>query len=258
MNKDFKILVIPDVHGREFWREPVKQTLQNTDARIVFVGDYLDPYKFDFEEGFDYHRNAINIFKEILDLKKEYPKRITLLLGNHDCSERFRLEICNCRTDYKNFNEIRKLFLDNKDLFQLADEETINGRHYIFSHAGIHKGYVKFAFPDECVGIDDNNVVAYFNNAYWAEEPRVINTLGMYDLYRGLGGYDYGSIVWADFCSWFPRQEYDGYGDYQIVGHTQVKHGSGGIVDDKIADLDSAEAFVITEEGEIVQYSKIV
>jgi hypothetical protein len=256
--QNFRTLIIPDVHGRDFWREPVKQTLESTDARIVFLGDFLEPYKNDFEEGFDYYRNAINVFKEILELKKKNPKRITLLLGNHDCSERFGLEICNCRTDYENYEAIRRMFLGNKDLFQLADEATINGRHFIFSHAGIHKGYVKFAFPDEYEFIDDNNVVAYFNNAYLTEEPKVINSLGMYDKYRGLYGYDYGSIVWADIYSWLSRQKYDGYGDYQIVGHTQLVHGSGGLIGDKIADLDSAEAFVITDEGVIKQYNKLV
>lgn len=257
-NENYEILVIPDVHGRDFWVEPVQYTLENTDARIVFLGDFLSPYPGEFEPGFDYSRHAIENFKDILDLKKDYPKRITLLLGNHDCSPRFSVDICECRTDYANYEAIRRMFLDNKDLFQLADEATINGKHFIFSHAGIHKGYVKFAFPDEYDSIDDSNVVAYFNNAYLTEEPKVINSLGMYDKYRGLYGYDYGSIVWADIYSWFSRQEYDGYGDYQIVGHTQLVHGSGGLIDDKIADLDSAEAFVITEEGEIKQYRKLV
>ena len=256
--KKFKILVIPDVHGREFWREPVKYTLENTDASIVFLGDFLDCYSHEFDKSVDYKQQAIECFREIITLKKLYPNRITLLLGNHCMSYRFNTEICECRTDYENYETIRRMFVDNKDLFQLADEATVNGKHFIFSHAGIHKGYVKFAFPDEYESIDDNNVVAYFNNAYFAEEPRLIRSLGMYDNYRGWGGYDYGSIVWADIHSWFPRQEYDGYGDYQIVGHTQLVHGSGGFMDDKIADLDSAEAFVITDEGEINSYAKIV
>lgn len=257
-NESYKILVVPDVHGRDFWVEPVQQTLENTDARIVFLGDYLDCYSHEFDESVDYGQQAIERFREIIKLKKLYPNRITLLLGNHDMSYCFSTEICECRTDYENYETIRRMFLDNKDLFQLADEATINGRHFIFSHAGIHKGYVKFAFPDEYESIDDNNVVAYFNNAYLTEEPNVINSLGMYDKYRGLYGYDYGSIVWADIYSWLSRQKYDGYGDYQIVGHTQLVHGSGGLMGDKIADLDSAEAFVITGEGEIKPYAKIV
>ena len=38
-----RIMVIPDVHGRLFWKEPVLKYLDVVD-RIVFLGDYLDPY----------------------------------------------------------------------------------------------------------------------------------------------------------------------------------------------------------------------
>ena len=43
-----RILVVPDVHGRLFWKEPVKKYI-NTVDRVVFLGDYLDPYEG--EEG---------------------------------------------------------------------------------------------------------------------------------------------------------------------------------------------------------------
>ena len=35
-----KILVIPDIHGRSFWKE----SCNNWECRIVFLGDYHDPY----------------------------------------------------------------------------------------------------------------------------------------------------------------------------------------------------------------------
>ena len=38
-----KILVVPDVHGGIFWKEPVENYLNQVD-RVVFLGDYLDPY----------------------------------------------------------------------------------------------------------------------------------------------------------------------------------------------------------------------
>ena len=50
MKKDIKILIVPDVHGREFWRQPVTEVLNDPglkNTRIVFLGDYVDPY-FDF------------------------------------------------------------------------------------------------------------------------------------------------------------------------------------------------------------------
>lgn len=189
-------------------------------------------------------------------MKHEQPNAGTkqrIVLNIKDCGYRFDLDICDCRTDYHNFEKIRNIFIENKDLFQLADEEYIEYKHYIFSHAGIHKGYAQYAFPDEFDSITEENVVDYFNNAYFTEDPKVINSLGMYDAYRGYGGYDYGSIVWADMHSWM-KDDYDGYA-YNIIGHTQLEHGCGGLITDKVADLDSAEAFIINGVGEIKKFS---
>ena len=83
MEDNIKVLVSPDVHGREFWREPVKEVLENTDARIVFLGDYLDCYPNEFRHGENYKEIAIANFNEIIKLKKENKNRVNLLLGNH-------------------------------------------------------------------------------------------------------------------------------------------------------------------------------
>ena len=73
MNK--KWIVIPDVHGRKFWRDVVKG---NEDERIIFLGDYLDPYS---EEGIT-PEDAYNELLDIIAFKKEHPDNVTLLLGN--------------------------------------------------------------------------------------------------------------------------------------------------------------------------------
>ena len=39
-----KILCIPDVHCRKFWRQAVISNIGNVD-KIIFLGDYLDPYQ---------------------------------------------------------------------------------------------------------------------------------------------------------------------------------------------------------------------
>ena len=41
-----KLIIIPDVHGRSFWRDAVKR---NPGAEFIFLGDYLDPYP---DEGY--------------------------------------------------------------------------------------------------------------------------------------------------------------------------------------------------------------
>ena len=80
-----KILIIPDVHGRDFWREPVKQELNNSETSIIFLGDYNDCYPHEWEPNFDCKQHSVDNFKEIIELKRQKPDRITLLLGKHDC-----------------------------------------------------------------------------------------------------------------------------------------------------------------------------
>ena len=40
-----KILLIPDIHGRDFWKKA-----KDFEGEIVFLGDYLDPYRFEFDK----------------------------------------------------------------------------------------------------------------------------------------------------------------------------------------------------------------
>ena len=59
------ITIIPDIHGRVFWKKAVDSA--SKDDTIVFLGDYLDMYWVDS-----------------MDFKKSNPERVVLLLGNHD------------------------------------------------------------------------------------------------------------------------------------------------------------------------------
>ena len=38
------MIIIPDVHGRSFWKEYVKG---HEEEDIIFLGDYLDPYGYE-------------------------------------------------------------------------------------------------------------------------------------------------------------------------------------------------------------------
>ena len=72
-----ELLIIPDVHGRGFWKEAVRG--ENYE-KIIFLGDYADPYDL---EGI-YDDMAIDNFESIIALKQQYPDKVVLLLGNHD------------------------------------------------------------------------------------------------------------------------------------------------------------------------------
>ena len=98
-----KILVVPDVHGRIFWKEPVARYIDSVD-KVVFLGDYLDPY--DEEDGM-----ADDIFEnllEIVELKRKNMGKVVLLKGNHDqhyYSELFRDLAGGTRMDKLNWEK---------------------------------------------------------------------------------------------------------------------------------------------------------
>ena len=73
-----KMLIIPDVHGRDFWRSACEDI--NAYDHVVFLGDYLDPYQ---QEGIDID-DAEQGLRDIIELKKNNLEKVTLLLGNHD------------------------------------------------------------------------------------------------------------------------------------------------------------------------------
>jgi len=247
--KDIKWLIIPDVHGREFWKEPVAMTLQDTDARICYLGDYHDPYSRDFNYDEDYLQKSVDNFKQILELKKQNPDRVTLLIGNHDCGYAISDDICSSRMDIWHRRELEKIFQDNWELFQIAEECDIAGRHFVFSHAGILKGWADLVWRDE-MGKPGFNVVDHLNNAWLTNDWGVLNLLGDYDIYRGWRGYQFGSPVWSDIRSWVRVTPEETFG-FNIVGHTQLEKA---VMLDTIADLDCRQAFYLDSDGNIRYY----
>lgn len=251
MDKKIHTLIIPDVHGRTFWEEPVKQVLEETDAHIIFLGDYHDPYPYEWGKDEDYRRISIDRFKEIIELKRANPDRITLLIGNHDCGYAIGNDICSSRMDYLNKGEIEGLFFDNTQLFQLAAETDINGKHFVFSHAGILRGWAERVFGKDLVESENFNVVDNLNNAWLVGTYGILDSLGDYDRYRGWGGYQFGSPVWSDIRSWVKTTPEETYG-FNIVGHTQCEENP--VIFGTIADLDCRRAFYLDEEGNIRDY----
>ena len=57
-------------------------------------------------------------FEEIIEFAKTH-KNVHMLLGNHD-GHYIALTYDTCRVDFKNADKIAKLFIDNKDLFNIA------------------------------------------------------------------------------------------------------------------------------------------
>lgn len=204
----YKFIIVPDVHGRTFWKSIIPLLENNTPLeKIVFLGDYLDPYP---------HENItadtiIPNFKEIIQLKKQYPNKIVLLLGNHDL-EYWNNIITPCRCDTKNYNQIQQLFLNNSTLFQLI---YIN-EPFLFSHAGIlNKWYNATQIIFNLQNINDLNNLLQENNYH------LFTYLNSISVYRG--GYDsVGSPVWADAREHLNNPQFENY--IQIFAHTQLEY----------------------------------
>lgn len=72
-----KIITIPDIHGRKFWRKVIEDNLSKAD-KVVFLGDYFDPYnESNLEE------DMIMMMEHIIKLKLNEPDKYILLIGNH-------------------------------------------------------------------------------------------------------------------------------------------------------------------------------
>ena len=237
------MIVIPDIHGRSFWKEAVKDR-ENED--IVFLGDYMDPYDY---EGIDYAQ-AIGNFKEIIEFANSH-KNVTLLLGNHDCHYLSETIAKSSRYDYLNAAEIIKIFRAFERNFLMAIERTINGKQFIFSHAGISiKWLQNHPLLTSDIDFDKISIIDWVNNAWEVRDGKFISMLNDIS-YRRWGYFECGSMIWADLLDHYN----DGngknlVGDYQIFGHTQVKEP---LVFGKFADFDCRRAFIVNDEGEILE-----
>ena len=178
-------------------------------------------------------------------------------MGNHDCSYAYSTYVCDCRRDNKRAEEIRKLFRDNYKLFDIAYETTINEKHFVLSHAGILKGWLKdWGYPMD----QEINIVDYLNNlnqtSLGSKDPSDMSfchALAQCDFWRG-GYEDFGSIVWSDIRN-IVQQKRELYPEgLHIVGHTMTN--GEPIITNEIALIDCQKVFAIDNEGNLKEYSK--
>jgi predicted phosphodiesterase len=248
-----KILFFPDVHGRDFWKDAI--THIDEFDKVVFNGDYLDPYAYECI-GFNH---AFGNLEEIIQWKKDYMDKIVLLLGNHDLGYLDK-DINTCRRDYNHASQIRKIFQDNLDLFDMAWETEICGQRFFFSHAGVKKDWLMshrdFFFYDEDKPLP---IADLFNNFLHCDEQSQMDTFyaALSDVSRYRGGFDdFGSMVWSDIDEWIgPHKteliEFPGV--MFIFGHSQLE--SKPIATNYFADLDVRKPFIIGDDGVIYEYS---
>ncbi len=237
------MIIIPDVHGRDFWKSAVAG---REDEEILFLGDYVDPYPS--LEGIEPWEGMLSLM-EIIKFKKQHPDNVTLLLGNHDLSY-VSMHLPKCRYDYRNCEIIQKAILDNISLFKIAHEKTIAGKQFIFTHAGILPQWLQ---ENEMIlgQVKPDNVVDVLNTAFSA--GHLYEALGQVSVYRG-GYHEVASCVWADVhehLNYIYSPNAMLYLDvYQIFGHT-LQLSERPIITEHFACIDCRKAFSLNEKGEL-------
>lgn len=185
--KENTILVCGDIHGRKFWKKPC-ENIEPYD-KVIFLGDYLDPYDFEHISV----PEAIDNFEEIIDFKKKNNDKVILLIGNHDMpyfsKTYYGFSTYHCRHSSMFHKTISGIFEKNKNLFQLAYAYN----DILFTHAGVESGWLDNVV--KCDKTDINNIADTLNGLI--KDSNGIKKLFCITDQRG-GRDRFGSCVWAD------------------------------------------------------------
>lgn len=225
------MLIVPDVHGRVFWKEAVEK---NPNLPVIFLGDYMDPYP---QEGID-NEMALKNFRKILDYKRKNAERVVLLLGNHDMhylSEQFASLAMGTRFSQRMHPILSRMFKENEKYFHLACTVEYEGKKVLFTHAGVAASW--FEVNEDIL---DGDIPGCLNALMDTDEG--IEALSNIGWCRG-GYHDAGSILWADVSE--VRKEVALPHYYQIFGHTQQREAP--IITSQFACLDCRRAFLLSE-----------
>lgn len=248
-----KIAIIPDIHGRTFWTK-IKDKVELFD-HIVFLGDYLDPYR---DEDIDFP-SAIENFEEIIQFKRDNPLKVHLLLGNHD-GQYMGWSHTYSRYSAVHSDQIQSLFMENIILFNLA----LRLKNILFTHAGVSNIWL-----DQREYVISANEIAdklnYLLHEWHKKELDAPYRPSRYsefdfdanpsfaDIGYSRGGFaPSGGPTWADVTDVLKDPAYKDE-LIQIFGHTQLTETGNIIKDQNCYMCDSREVF-IWDDGEFMPY----
>lgn len=252
-----KYILVPDVHGRTFWKDILP--FVDECERIIFFGDYHDPYP---DEGITPSQSLSN-FNEIMAFAKQHQDKVTMLLGNHDLSYYNTDEVPNWdvfanRHVWETHAEIASLFRTNLNMFGIVSMVYMRdiNRNFLFSHAGVHPFWIQEnnLIPNFTENTTASSICSHLTNMFLTGDKKLLNALRSISRIRG-GDELIGSMVWADCHEflWIKETPYT-----QVFGHTQQLKKENGIwVPDKPfvtgtnVCIDCHRCFYIDEEGTI-------
>lgn len=118
------------------YRVPMEVVDAHPGCRVVFLGDYLDPY------GYVHRGKLLDNLRAIMQLKRDRPEDVVLLLGNHDLHYFCEDACIGTRFDEEIAEAASCMFLHNIDLFQYAFQDG----EYLFTHAGVSQEWFECDF----------------------------------------------------------------------------------------------------------------
>lgn len=214
-----KVLVLGDIHGRDFWIEPCSHV--NEFDKIIFLGDYHDPYPFEVSQETSRHR----LRNELVPFVIEHKDKVVCLFGNHDGN--YLVGKMADRVDYWHKHEI-------KDYLQKMNLKLVHKEgNYLFSHSGVLPKW-----------LESNNLTLEDLETLPLDHSSLLNV----SPYRE-GWSEAGSCVWGDVREYSVSKHIPGL--YQIFGHTQLQENP--IIEKDFADLDCRRAFVLDTEKKSIE-----
>jgi len=209
-----KLLVIPDIHGRDFWIEPCSH-IGDYD-KVIFLGDYHDPYPYEVSKDTSRHR----LKEELVPFVINHQDKVVCLFGNHDGN--YLVGDMADRVDYWHKKEIEG-YLKKMNLKLIHREGK-----YLFSHSGVLPKWL--------------NV---FNLTLEDLEHLPLDHSSLLSVSRYRGGWSKaGSCIWGDVREYAISEHIPDV--YQIFGHTQLVEDP--LIEKDWACLDCRKAFVVDTE----------
>lgn len=240
MERKKKILTLGDVHGRDrwmfhthgspyefdFWKEAVENGAPGDDDfwqdypymefdKIIFIGDYVDSYDLNNEA-------ILKNLKNIAFFKKMVPNKVVLLVGNHDIQYFIHNQICS---GYRGemLHDLNDIFKDKELDLKLAHlEKDENGKKYLWTHAGVTRGWLKetkidvldpeYRFFDIVKELETQEIDVFLNGLFEIK----CDNLFQVDVLSG-GIHPWAGPLWVR-PPVFNKDRLEGIN--QIVGHT--------------------------------------
>ena len=217
-----RICVIGDIHGRTNWQ---RINLPAFD-KVIFLGDYFDPYERKT------HEELWDNFEKIIDLKGKEPDKYVLLFGNHDYHYLPKVRSNPYGDRYSRFDyNLENALGIGKVLEAGLEAGTLQIAYHLpdsplfFIHAGISRFWYTRMILENDVPAEGQVVVEDLDKL--ADQINHL-PLGAFSFYMASGDvYGYDSIqgpLWWRPREWSGRARPSGLETnmIQVIGHTQT------------------------------------